>query len=80
MFRLIAAAAAAVILATPALARVLPFPASFRTQMVHTNGGTGVHLALSSVSSAFAPYTLSSASRMIAGCTAIARLFEASNQ
>jgi pimeloyl-ACP methyl ester carboxylesterase len=38
MFRLIAAAAAAAILATPALARVLPFPASFRTQMVQTNG------------------------------------------
>jgi pimeloyl-ACP methyl ester carboxylesterase len=38
MFRLIAAAAAAAILATPALARVVPFPASFRTQMVQTNG------------------------------------------
>jgi pimeloyl-ACP methyl ester carboxylesterase len=35
---LIAAAAAAAILATPALARVVPFPASFRTQMVQTNG------------------------------------------
>jgi pimeloyl-ACP methyl ester carboxylesterase len=38
MFRLIAAAAAAVIFATPALAHVLPFPASFHTQMVPTNG------------------------------------------
>jgi pimeloyl-ACP methyl ester carboxylesterase len=38
MFRFIAAAAAAVSLATPALARVVPFPASFHTQMVPTNG------------------------------------------
>src|SRR5258708_3593615 len=38
MFRRLAAAAAAVVLATPALARVEPFPASFRTQMVQTNG------------------------------------------
>jgi pimeloyl-ACP methyl ester carboxylesterase len=38
MFRLIAAAAAAAILAMPAAARVLPFPASFHTQMVQTNG------------------------------------------
>lgn len=38
MFRLIAAAAAAAILATPGAARVLPFPASFHTQMVQTNG------------------------------------------
>ncbi len=33
-----------------------------------------------SVSSSFAPYTFSSASRMIAGCTAMARLFSGSNQ
>jgi pimeloyl-ACP methyl ester carboxylesterase len=38
MFRCLAAAAASVILATPALARIEPFPASFRTQMVQTNG------------------------------------------
>src|SRR6202022_1869993 len=38
MFRLIAAAAAAAIFATPAAARVLSFPESFRTQMVQTNG------------------------------------------
>ena len=38
MFRFIAAAAAAVIFSTPAFARVLPFLASFHTQMVQTNG------------------------------------------
>ena len=38
MFRLIAAAAAAVIFAMPAFARVLPFPDSFHTQNVQTNG------------------------------------------
>src|SRR6266404_2861570 len=37
MFRYLAAAAAAV-LATPAVARVEPFPASFHTQMVQING------------------------------------------
>ncbi len=37
MFRYLAAAAAAV-LATPAVARVEPFPASFHTQMVQANG------------------------------------------
>jgi hypothetical protein len=35
MFRFIAAAA---LLAAPALARIEPFPANFRTQMVQTNG------------------------------------------
>ena len=38
------------------------------------------HCASISVNSDFAPYTLSSASRMIAGCTAIARFRAASNQ
>jgi pimeloyl-ACP methyl ester carboxylesterase len=38
MFRCLAAAAASVLLTTPALARIEPFPASFRTQMVQTNG------------------------------------------
>jgi len=38
MARFLAAAAAVVILATPAPARVLPFPAGFSTQMVPTNG------------------------------------------
>jgi pimeloyl-ACP methyl ester carboxylesterase len=37
MFRFVAAAAA-VMLATPVFARVLPFPESFHTQMVQTNG------------------------------------------
>ncbi len=39
MFRYLAAAAA-VVLATPAVARVEPFPASFHTQMVQTNGSS----------------------------------------
>ena len=38
------------------------------------------HEAPSSASRALAPYTCSSASRMIAGCTAMARFFAASNQ
>src|SRR5260370_18975933 len=38
MLRSIAAAAAAVIFSTPAFARVLPFLASFHTQMVQTTG------------------------------------------
>ncbi len=38
MLRFLAAAAAAVVLATSAPARVLPFPAGFSTQMVPTNG------------------------------------------
>jgi len=38
MFRYIAAAAAASILTAPALARITPFPASFHTHMVQTNG------------------------------------------
>src|SRR3979490_1359291 len=38
MLRIIAATAAAVSFATPALARVMPFPAGFHTQMVQTNG------------------------------------------
>jgi len=42
MFRYLAAAAAAV-LAAPAVARVEPFPASFHTQMVQTNG-TSLHV------------------------------------
>jgi len=39
MFRYLAAAAAA-LLAAPAVARVEPFPASFHTQMVQTNGSS----------------------------------------
>ena len=42
MFRYLAAAAAA-LLAAPAVARVEPFPASFHTQMVQTNG-TSLHV------------------------------------
>jgi pimeloyl-ACP methyl ester carboxylesterase len=38
MLRCLAAAAAAAVLATPALARITPFPAGFHTQMVQTNG------------------------------------------
>src|SRR6266404_8880726 len=38
MFRLMSAAAAAVVLATPAFARVLSYPESFHTQMMQTNG------------------------------------------
>ena len=38
MFRLMSAAAAAVILAAPAFARVLSYPESFHTQMMQTNG------------------------------------------
>jgi len=38
MFRLMSAAAAAVILAAPAFARVLSYPGSFHTQMMQTNG------------------------------------------
>jgi pimeloyl-ACP methyl ester carboxylesterase len=38
MFRFLAATAAAAVLATPALARIEPFPTSFHTQTVQTNG------------------------------------------
>src|SRR5260370_11203218 len=38
MFRFMSAAAAAVILAAPAFARVLSYPESFHTQMMQTNG------------------------------------------
>jgi pimeloyl-ACP methyl ester carboxylesterase len=38
MFRILAATAAAAVLATPALARIEPFPTSFHTQTVQTNG------------------------------------------
>jgi pimeloyl-ACP methyl ester carboxylesterase len=38
VFKLFAATAVAAILTTPALARIQPFPASFHTQMVQTNG------------------------------------------
>src|SRR5712672_2893540 len=38
MFRFMSAAAAAVILAAPAFARVLSYPGSFHTQMMQTNG------------------------------------------
>ena len=43
MFRFFAAAAAAVIVATPVLARVVPFPAGFHVQMVQTNGTHSGH-------------------------------------
>src|ERR1043165_6129485 len=38
MLKYLVAATAAAVLATPVLARVEPYPASFRTQMVQTNG------------------------------------------
>jgi pimeloyl-ACP methyl ester carboxylesterase len=38
MLRYLAVAAATVVLATPVVARVMPFPAAFHTQMVNTNG------------------------------------------
>src|SRR5437879_1149691 len=38
MFRYLAAATAAAVLVTPAVARIAPFPGSFHTQMVQTNG------------------------------------------
>jgi pimeloyl-ACP methyl ester carboxylesterase len=38
MFKFLAATAAAAVLATPALARIEPFPTSFHTQTVQTNG------------------------------------------
>src|SRR5712672_1859686 len=38
MFRLMSAAAAAVVFAAPAFARVLSYPGSFHTQMMQTNG------------------------------------------
>jgi pimeloyl-ACP methyl ester carboxylesterase len=38
MFRFLAATAAAAVLAAPALARIEPFPTSFHTQTVQTNG------------------------------------------
>jgi pimeloyl-ACP methyl ester carboxylesterase len=38
MLRYLAVAAATVVLITPAVARVTPFPAGFHTQMVNTNG------------------------------------------
>jgi pimeloyl-ACP methyl ester carboxylesterase len=38
MFRFLAATAAAAVLATPALAHIEPFPTSFHTQTVQTNG------------------------------------------
>ena len=40
MFRFLAAAVAALVLATPALAQVVPFPPGFRTQDIATNGAT----------------------------------------
>jgi pimeloyl-ACP methyl ester carboxylesterase len=43
MFRHLVAATAAAVLATPAFARIEPFPASFHTQMVQTNG-TSLHV------------------------------------
>jgi pimeloyl-ACP methyl ester carboxylesterase len=43
MFRYLAAAAAAAVLTSPAMAAVLPFPATFATQMVQTNG-TSLHV------------------------------------
>jgi pimeloyl-ACP methyl ester carboxylesterase len=43
MFRLIAALAGAILLATPAAARVIPYPAEFRIQDIATNGAT-IHL------------------------------------
>jgi pimeloyl-ACP methyl ester carboxylesterase len=38
MFRCLAVAAVTLVLTTPALARITPFPAGFHTQMVQTNG------------------------------------------
>jgi pimeloyl-ACP methyl ester carboxylesterase len=43
MFRYLAAAAAAAVLTSPAMAAVMPFPATFATQMVQTNG-TSLHV------------------------------------
>jgi pimeloyl-ACP methyl ester carboxylesterase len=43
MFRYLAAAAAAAVLTSPAMAAVMPFPAIFATQMVQTNG-TSLHV------------------------------------
>jgi pimeloyl-ACP methyl ester carboxylesterase len=43
MFRHLVAATAAAVLATPAFARIEPFPAGFHTQMVQTNG-TSLHV------------------------------------
>jgi pimeloyl-ACP methyl ester carboxylesterase len=40
MFRILAAVLGALLLATPALAEIVPFPAGFRTQDVATNGTT----------------------------------------
>jgi pimeloyl-ACP methyl ester carboxylesterase len=43
MFRYLAAAAAAAVLTSPAMAAVMPFPATFAMQMVQTNG-TSLHV------------------------------------
>jgi len=43
MFRYLAAAAAAAVLKSPAMAAVMPFPATFASQMVQTNG-TSLHV------------------------------------